>query len=169
LLTDANKLAAFEDPSACFAAAEHAYSRAVATGRALPYLRRSRLYAMARIPGREYDALQLARSLFAEGPQNRTPTLVVLLLVLEAHANPDFDLTSRAVEWFKSPAEAHKMLANHWRRTREHYPVDGIPLAIRKLENQLQIPDEKSVLRQPAPALQMADDWFQDSPHKPAE
>lgn len=164
LLTDANKLGAFDDPNECFSAAEQAYAKAVNTGKALPYLKRSRLYAMARIHGREAEALQLARTLFAEGPHNRTPTLLVLLLVLEAHANPDFNVSKHAVEWCNSPAEALKLLANHWRRTRERYPVDGISLAIRQLETQLNIPPDQSVLGRPVPAPPQVDDWFQDDP-----
>ena len=160
LLTDANKIAASNDPNECFASAEVAYTRAVNTGRALPYLRRSRLYALARVQGREAEALAMARALYAEGSHNRTPTLLVLLMVLESHADPNFDLASRAIQECGSPSEALKLLGNHWRRTRDRYPVFGIPLAIRKLETQLNVPADQSILLQPAAAPPQVDAWF---------
>ena len=60
--------------------------------------------------GREAEALALARALYAEGPQNRTPTLLALLLVLEAHENPAMDVAARAVELFGTPEKAYEAL-----------------------------------------------------------
>ena len=45
-----------------FAAAADAYRRSADTGKALPYVRRSQLYSLARVAGKEQEALALARS-----------------------------------------------------------------------------------------------------------
>lgn len=162
LLTDTNKLAAFRDPNECFIRAELAYRQAVKSGKALPYLRRARLYALARIEGRQAEALDLAKALYAESPSNRTPTLLVLLLVLQAHQSPGYDITSAAIECFHTPQEAYETLSNHWRRTRERFPVDGVSTALQSLETTLRIPENDSIFRRPAPVPPKADDWFHE-------
>ncbi len=160
LLTDSNKFPAFRDVNQCFAEAAEAYGKAAETGKALGYVRRSRFYALARVSGREAEALELARSLYAESQRNRTPTLVVLLLVLEAWENPDLDTAERAIELFGTPEKALETLGGHWMRTRERFPVCGVAKAIEKLEKMLGIPPEKSVFSQPPPPLMDPDDMF---------
>jgi tetratricopeptide (TPR) repeat protein len=162
LLSDANKLHAFRDPNEAFAAAADAYRRAHETGNALPYVRRSWLYALARVEGREDEALSLARKLYADGPQNRTPTLMVLLFVLEARENPDMDLTARAIELFGTAEKAYDALSGHWLRTRERFPVHGVSAAMESLEKKLSIPPEKSIFKQPMAPPAGPDEWFRD-------
>lgn len=154
LLSDPNKFPAFRDHNASFAAAAEAYRNAAATGQALTYVRRFEFYALARITGREAEALAMARALYAEGVQNRTPTLLALLLVLEAWENPAMDTAARATELFGSPENAYEALSGQWRRTRERFPVFGVAAALESLERTLSVPHEKSVLSQPlAPPL----------------
>lgn len=160
LLTDPNKYPAFRDRDACFAAAADAYKRAAETGRSLDYVRRFRFYALARIAGRETEALALARSLNAEGPRNRTPTFLCLLFALEYHENPQIDAAARAVELFGSPRKAYDALALHWQRTHERFPVFGVAKALEKLENDLAIPVADRVLNRPLPPPRDPDDWF---------
>ena len=133
-----------------------------ATGWAPGYVKRSELYALARVTGRESDALALARRLYAGGPQNHTPTLQMLLLVLEAHENPGMDVAARAIEIFGTAQKAYDALSTHWFRTRERFPVYGVAEGLRALEKQLAISPEDSVLNQPPPPPRGPDDWFRE-------
>jgi hypothetical protein len=162
LLSDPNKFAAFRDPNATFAAAAEAYRKSAATGNALDYVKRFRVYALARVEGREHEALVLIRALYAEGRQNHTPTLLMVLLVLEAHDDPSMDVAQRAIELFGSPAKAYSALCNHWQRTREHFPVFGVSAALEALEKTLEVPKEQSILRKNLPPPPNPDDWFRN-------
>jgi hypothetical protein len=162
LLSDANKLHAFRDPNEALAAAAEAYRRAHETGNALGYVRRAWFYSLARVEGREAEALSLARRLYAEGPHNRTPTLLVLLFVLEARENPDMDLTRRAIELFGSAEKAYEALSGHWQRTRERFPVHGVSTALESLEKLLSIPADQSILNQPTAPPAGPDEWFRE-------
>ncbi len=162
LLSDSNKFHAFRDPDEALAASAEAYRAAAATGRALGYVKRAELYALARVEGRESEALALARRLYAEGPINHTPTLLMLLLVLEAHENPDMDFPARAIEIFGDPQKAYDALSTHWFRTRERFPVYGVAEGLRALEKLLTISLEDSVLNQPPPPPRGPDEWFRE-------
>ena len=160
LLSDPNKLAAFRDPNEAFAAAADAYRRSADSGKAPPYVRRAAFYSLARVTGKEPEALAMARSLYAES-QNRTPTLLILLLVLEAHENPSMDSTRRALELFKTPEKAYEALTSHWQRTRERFPIYGVAAALESLEKTLAVPQEKSIFNHPLQPINGPDDWFQ--------
>ncbi len=160
LLSDPNKIAAFRDSNEAFAAAADAYRRAADTGKALPYVRRVEFYSLARVAGKEKEALALARSLYA-APQNRTPTLRILLLVLEAHENPAMDSTRRALELFETPEKAYDALTGHWQRTRERFPVYGVAATLESLEQTLAVPEDKSIFTQPLQSTANPDEWFQ--------
>lgn len=161
LLSDANKFAAFRDPNACFAAAAEAYRKSAETGKALGYVRRAQFYSLARVEGREAEALALARTLYAEGQQNRTPTMLILLLVLEAHENPSMDVVARAIELFGTPEKAYDSLSGHWQRTREKFPIFGVAKALEGLEGLLKITTEKSIFSQPPPPPFNPEEFFQ--------
>lgn len=162
LLSDSNKFPAFRDVNKSFAEAADAYGKAAATGKALAYTKRFHMYALARVVGREKEALELARSLYAEGPRNHTPTLLVLLLVLEKHQNPSLDTCARAIELYGTPEKAYDALGSHWRRTRERFPVYGVAEGIEGLERKLAIPKEKSVFNEPPPPPYNPEDMFHD-------
>lgn len=151
LLSDPNKFPAFRNLPETFAAAAEAYRKSAATGQALPYVNRAGFYSLARVENRESEALAMARVLYAEGAQNRTPTLLMLLLVLEAHENLSLDVAARAIELFGTPEKAYAALSGHWQRTRERFPVFGVALGLESLENILSIPKEKSILNRPLP------------------
>ena len=159
LLTDSNKFKAFPDSNKTFTEAAEAYRRAGETGKALDYVKRSEFYALARVTGREKDALALGRALYAN-PRNRTPTLQTLLFVLEAWENPAMDKVKRADEIFGSPEKAYEALSAHWQRTRERFPVYGVADTIQALEKLLTITADKSILNQPLPSQNGPDDWF---------
>jgi len=152
LLTDRNKFKAFRDADANFSAAAAAYKTAADAGGALPYLRRFQLYALARVPGREAEALALARHLY-QTRSNHTPTLQCVYFALEAHANPKLiDPGSFALSVFGSAGTAYETLSNYWLRTSDRLPVHGVAAALTALETQLGIPADKSVfVRHPIP------------------
>lgn len=160
LLSDTNKIAAFRDPNETFAAAAEAYRKAAETGKALAYVRRSWLYSLARVEGREGEALAFARSLYDEGRQNRTPTLLMLLLVLEAHENPEMDVAKRAIELFGTPEKAYEALSSYWQRTRERFPVYGVAAGLESLEKTLSVVPDKSIFNRPPPPPAGPDEWF---------
>ena len=159
LLSDSNKYKAFRDPDKTFAEAAEAYRRAGETGRALEYVRRSEFYSLARVRGREKDALDLGRKLHADR-RNRLPTLLTLLFVLEAWADPAMDKVAKAVELFGSPEKAYEALSAHLQRTRERFPTHGVPETILELEKLLNISADKSILNQPPPAEVGPEIWF---------
>ncbi len=161
LLSDPNKFKAFRNTDDSFAAAADAYRKATETGNAPAYVRRSQFYSLARVEGREAEALALAHSLYADGKSNRMPTLMVLMLVLEAKQTPTMDVAARAIELFGTPQKAYETLAMHWQRTRERFPVYGVAAGLESLEKLLEIPPEKSILNQPLPAPLDTDDMFQ--------
>lgn len=160
LLSDAYRFPAFRNSNESFAAAAEAYRKSAETGKALGYVRRSQLYSLARVEGKEREALELARSLYAEGPKNHQPTLLMLLLVLEAHENPAMDIAKRAIELFGTPQKAYDALSGHWQRTRERFPVFGVAAGLEALEKILSIPKEKSIFSQPLPPQQNLDELF---------
>ena len=160
LLSDSNKFIAFRDPATCFATAAEAYRKSAATGMATGFVTRAWLYSLARVPGKEAAALALARSLYAASEKNRTPTLVMLLLVLEAHENPSLDVAARAIQLFGTPEKAYAALSGHWQRTRDRFPDFGVSAGLVALENRLGISKENSIFNKPLPPPPSPDDWF---------
>ena len=160
LCSDPNKFIAFKDLNETFATAADSYQKAAETGQALGYIRRFRLYALARVQGREAEALTLARSMHAEGVKNHTPTFLCILFTLEAHQNPDADAAELAVRIFGTPEKAYAVLSLYWQRTSERFPVFGVAKAMASLEDSLNLPTEKRVLLQPLPPPRSPDQWF---------
>ena len=158
LLSDSNKFPAFRDPDATFAAAADAYRRSADTGQALAYVRRAGFYSLARVKGQETEALALARELYKD-QRAHVPTLMMLLLVLEAHENPAMDTTRRAIEIFETPEKAYEALAGHWQRTRERFPIYGVAAGLEGLEKLLKIPADKSIFSQPLQPPSGVDNW----------
>ena len=152
LLTDRDKSPAFRDVGDTFAAAAEAYRIAADARDSLPFLRRFQLFALARVPGREAEALALARSLY-QNRSNRTLTLECVYFTLEVYANPAvIDPERLAIGLFGSAENAYKSLSNYWLRTREHFPVHGVAAALKAFETQLGIPADKSIfLQHPEP------------------
>lgn len=159
LLSDTNKFQAFRNDNEAFASAAKAYRLAASSDSALPYVARSELYALARVQGQEKAALALARSLYEES-KNRTPTLLMLLLVLESYENSEMDTAARAIELFETPQKAYNALSGHWHRTREKFPVYGVARGLESLEKTLQVSPEKSIFQQPMPQHYNPEDMF---------
>jgi hypothetical protein len=160
MLSDSNKYPAFRNPDETFAAAAEAYKRSADTGKALGYVRRAEFFSLARVSGKEKEALAMARKLYSERV-NQVPTLKTLLLILEAHENPAMDTAKRAIEIFGTPEAAYEALSNHWQRTRERFPIYGVAQALESLEKTLSIPQDKSIFNQPLMPPGIPDQWFE--------
>lgn len=161
MLTDANKFPAFRDLDQCFLDAAEAYQKAEESGRALDYVKRARLYALARVKSREAEALELARLLYRESRRNHTPSLLCILFALEARENPVASMGDRAVTLFGTPEKAYEALSNYWRRVRDRLPMTGVAQAMAELESRLHLPMEKRVSQKPLPPPPSPDDWFE--------
>ena len=162
LLRDPSKFGAFGDLDATFLTASEAYGRAAAIDGSPSCLRRFQFYTLARVPGREADALKLGRALHAESRANHAPTLLCVLFVLEAWENPSMDHRRRAVEIFGSEQRAAEHLGLHWGRLRERFPVHGVARALDGLYDALGTASADRVLDQPLPRAYDPEDAFLD-------
>jgi hypothetical protein len=162
LLRDPNKIAAFHDLDAVFLASSEAYGRAAEFKDAAPYVRRFEFYSLARVGGREAEALALGRRLYEESPQNHAPTLLCVLFALEAWENPGMDHKARALEIFGTPERALDYLGLYWQRVRERFPMHGVARALGEIYDSLDTPPNQRVLNQPLPAAYDPEDAFLD-------
>lgn len=151
LLTDPNKFPAFTDRDEAFRQAALAYENADDASQSISYVRRARMYALARVKGEEMAALALARELFKQSRQNQTPSLLCLLFVLESWADPDGSIEDRLDSIFQSKQEAYQMLGQFWMRTRERFPIYGVSGGLEFLERHLKVPSEESIFNRPPP------------------
>lgn len=162
MLIDPNKFVAFRDRQEVFEAAAEAYRKARQDSQAPMRLVRFELYALIRVPGREAEALELARRLFANDRRHRTPTLRCLLFVLESHADPERDPGQLALALFGDADKAYEALSRLWLRNRQGYPTHGVARGIAALESMLGIHLPESILGQaPAPPPDPAN-WFRE-------
>lgn len=159
LLSDSNKIAAFESPAIAYEEAYEAFMSAVETGNARDYAKRAALYSLARVPGREKEALELAREIVAEQGFS-LPTMQGLLYSLQYHADPSLDVLELADSIFPTRENAYEVLSNQWLRTRDYFPVYGIARIIPLLENQLDVPPEQSILKADLQLPMNIDDVF---------
>ncbi len=161
LLSDTNLFPAFRNADETFSAAADAYHRSAETGKALPYVRRAEFISLARVTGKEAEALAMGRKL-VESKENRVPTVLLLLVALEARENPTMDSAKRAVELFGSPKVAYENLCRYWLRTRERFPIFGVAAALKSLEITLAVPLDQSIFNKPLQSRSDADDWFRN-------
>jgi tetratricopeptide (TPR) repeat protein len=147
LLMDRGKYRMFGDPDETFQAAAIAYRAAAACPDALPYIRRFELYALARVASRRDDALAMVRKLYAD-PGNRVPTLRCIYFALEMQAGAGvLEPVEFAIQVFGSAESAHRDLGNYWLRGGVRLPIDGVALALKGLEERLNIAPDMSVLQ----------------------
>lgn len=142
-----------------FSGAADAFRIAADSGKVPGFVRRREFGALARAPGREQDALALGRELYAK-PENRSPTLLCLMLAMESRADPASPPFERALALFGTAERAYDELALYWARGRERYPINGVAAALQGLEKQLRIPPAKSVFKSSPIPGQEAEDWF---------
>jgi hypothetical protein len=159
LLSDPNKMAAFGEPGHAYEAAYEAYMSAAKTENALGFSKRFAFYSLARVPGREKDALKLLLEIEAEDSK-QPPTMRGLSYSLRYHANPSQPIMELVDSVFPSRQFAYEMLGTQWIRTRDRFPLFGVAEALALLEGDLKIPPEQSKLKQELPPPMNTDDYF---------
>jgi len=159
LLSDSNRISAFGEPAEAYREAYEYFMDAVETGYSREYAKRAALYSLARVPGRETEALGLLREIIAEQGSAK-PTMLGLLYTLSYHENPEQPVLELVDSVFPSRENAYETLGLQWLRTRDHFPVHGIAKALKLLENELGIPEEKSALKQELQQPMNPDDYF---------
>lgn len=162
LLADPNKIAAFGDPGEAFEASYEVYMAAVETGTARSFAKRAALYSLARVPGREKEALELALDIKATQGQV-PPTVLGLLYTLRYHQDPEQPVMELVDSVFPSRKIAYRILGDQWLRTRDRFPVHGVAKAVTRLERLFKVPVEDSVLKQERYAPMDPDEFFSGS------
>jgi len=159
LLSDPNKIAAFGNPGEAYEQAYEAYMSAASLDNAPGFSKRFAFYSLARVPGRESDALELLRKIESEGGR-LPPTINGLSYTLKYHENPSQPVMALIDSIFPSRDAAYETLSSQWQRTRDRFPLFGVAEAIALLESDLGIAREASVLRQELPLPVNPDDYF---------
>ncbi len=159
LLSDPYRMKAFGDPDKAFAASYESYKAAVDTGLARKFTKRAALYSLARVPGREKEALELLLEIKGE-LKALPPTALTLHYVLEYHRDPEQPVIELVDKVFPSRKVAYDILGRIWLRSRDGLPMHGVARAIRLLELELGVAEEKSLLKRPLPPMMDPDDYF---------
>jgi len=111
-------------------------------------LRREYLYTLCRIPGREQDAWNHARQVFAVPGNRRYPTTQSIFFALQSKfADPADHLPIEEI--FGSRRKALRNLINYSRRKREGFPMDGVRETLSTLAEEFNLPDEHNPLTNP--------------------
>lgn len=159
LLADPNKISAFGDISKTFEESYEAYASAMGKAKDNGMSERFAIYSLARVPGREKEALAMVRKVRAgNGPV--TTTLLSMFYVLSYHEDPSQSLDKLIDSVFPNREMAYDVLGGLWLRARDRYPVYGVAKAIALLEAELKVPEEKSVLKQKIPSPMRLEDYF---------
>jgi hypothetical protein len=140
IYSDPNKLIDYEKSA-------NAYLKSVKAGNALPYVRNGVAYSLARVPGREGEALDMIRELRKER-RGRVPTMNCLYFTLEHRANPSKDTYQLALDIFDDEQDAYDQLAAYYLEIRKNFPEDGVAEILKKLESRLSVPADRSIFKQ---------------------
>lgn len=116
LLSDPGKRPEYEE-------AAKIYQQAVHLG-APQYYERSILYCLARVPGKEKEALALCRELY-ENPDNRQPAVKTLFLALQIQLNVPRAERMPLNKLYINPKSAYWSIANYYHRDMG-YSKEGI-------------------------------------------
>ena len=159
LLSDSNKIAAFGDPGEAYEKAYEAYMSAVNTPNSPVFAKRFALYSLARVPGREKEALEMLKEIEVEGGP-LPPTIYGLSYTLKYHENPSQPVMALVDSVFPSREVAYEILSNQWLRTRDRFPLFGVAEAVALLESDMKKSQESSALKQNLQAPLDIDDYF---------
>ncbi len=115
-----------------FAKAAEAYRNALRCGAAEYFYERQLFYSLCRIRGREQEAWELGRRLY-EDPEQRVPSLLCLLFVLEHKLAVPQGQGLTAEQLFGSTQRARKQLARYL-RNRLGFPTEGVAAYLESTE-----------------------------------
>ncbi len=159
LLADPYRIKAFGDPAAAYEASYNSFMSAVDTGLARKFTKRAALYSLVRVPGREEESLKLLLEIKSE-LKALPPTALAMHYVLEYHRDPEQPVIELVDKVFPSRKLAYEILGRIWLRSTERLPMHGVARAIRLLELELGVSEEKSLLKSPQPVMMDPDDYF---------
>ena len=159
LYSDPNKINAFGDPSKAYEQAYEACMSATKTPNAPSYSKRFALYSLARVPGREKEALELLKEIESEGG-NPLPTIYSLSYTLRYHDAPTQPVMKLIDSIFPSRRLAYDILSTHWQRSHDRFPMFGVADGIALLETDLKIPQNESAFKQDLLHPMNPDDYF---------
>lgn len=161
LLADPNKIMAFGDTSVAYEESYEVFMEALEVGYARSYAKRAALYSLARVPGREKEALELALEIKAE-QELLPPTMLSVIYILSYHNDPEQSVMELVDSIFSSRKVAYENLGKHWLRTRDRFPLYGVAKALKLLEAELEVKDEHSVFKQELLSPMDLDKFFTD-------
>lgn len=159
LYSDPNKINAFGDLSKAYEQAYEAYMSATKTPNAPAYSKRFALYSLARVPGRETEALELLKEIESQGG-NPLPTIYSLSYTLRYHETPTQPVMELIDSIFPNRRIAYDILSGHWQRSHDRFPMFGVADGIALLETDLKIPQNESVFKKDLPHPMNLDDYF---------
>jgi hypothetical protein len=133
LLSSLGRFLSAHDKYPNYEKAALAYEKAWLTGKARRFEARAWLYSLARIEGKELDALRLARNLF-ENESNRVDTVRCLLFVLESSQPNSRSVLEIVAKCFSSESAALKALTVYRDNNADQMPTTGIDYAIELLK-----------------------------------
>ena len=127
-----------------FKKAAEAFRKASEGNEPLPFMRRFVAYAMVRDPELIDEALPYVEELRAE-PGGNVPTLVTIHFALKMRQDPDADGLALAEEMFGDSRHAYRKLGEYFLDLDMDYPMNGVVETLRRLEEKLDVPEDKSV------------------------
>ncbi len=108
-------------------------------------MQRFRLYSLNKVPDRHQEAYDLAVKLFQDTPENHLPSLLTSVWV--GQNNPLNKVTKKysAEQIFGNKREAYRALKIQWNFKNKLEEKYGIENALRKLENELKVPQKNRI------------------------
>lgn len=110
-------------------------------------IQRNHVYVLSRIRGREKEAWEAAREMWAEPRNRRFPSPRTIFYALQHWAQPPARETVSVEEIYQSPYTAARDVPDYWFRQKEGYPMYGIPELLQRLSESFQIPESIRPLR----------------------
>jgi hypothetical protein len=159
LYSDPNKVEAFGEPEVAYAKSYDIFIAAPGGAEANGMSRRFALYSLARIPGREGEALALVEEII-KTPKSRTATVLNLLYTLRYFADPEQSVGELIDAIYPDRETAYELLSRQWGRSRDHFAMHGVARGISLLELQLGVPSERSILKQKSLPPLRVDEMF---------
>ena len=119
----------YDDTLACDSLPE--YKRAL--------LKRFRFYLITQIPSRHAEALKLGLELYHASEENRRPSLINHIFVLQNALNiPEANRIPDNQLYPNEKVQLH-WLQNHWKRRNQDFPMNGVRVKIEELQRKLKI------------------------------
>lgn len=108
-------------------------------------LKRFQLYSLNKVPERHQEAYDLAVELFEKSSENHLPSLLASVWVGQNHPLNQVKKEYTVEQIFGSKREAYRALRIQWKFKNQLEVKYGIEKTLRKLENELNIPEQSRI------------------------